>query len=64
MDAAEKTWFAQRILFILPWTPAASWQQVEGCLKRILWVDKLRNNACRALWDEVERLLGFDTTRL
>lgn len=63
-DASETTWFANRMALVVPWTQVRSWDEAETCLKRMLWVDKLRNDACNSLWSEVERTLGFNSEKI
>ena len=54
LNDEEKTWFAQRIAMVLPWTLIRSWEEAEACLKRVLWTDKLNSATCISLWYEVE----------
>lgn len=64
LDASEKTWFANRLTLVVPWTQVRSWEEAEICLNRMLWVDKLSSNACYSLWSEVESILGFKSEKV
>jgi len=59
LDNVERTWFVDLIAQILPWTSAASWEDTEDCLKRMLWVDKLRSPICLSIWEEAQRKTGL-----
>ena len=54
LEPSETTWFASRVVEVLPWTPVANWLEAEACFQRMLWVDKMLNPACAALWAEVQ----------
>lgn len=60
LNDVEKTWFVDRIAQILPWTSASCWADTEDCLKRTLWVDKLRSPICLSLWEEAQRKTGLE----
>ena len=62
LNPSETTWFANRLALVVPWTQVRIWEEVETCLKGVLWVDKMRNEACVSLWDETENILGFKDT--
>ena len=59
LDPSEATWFSNRLSLVVPWTEVRSWEDVDACLKGVLWVDKLHNETSESLWNEVEDLLGF-----
>jgi hypothetical protein len=63
-DAEERNWFAQRIVFVIPWTEATGWRDVDRCLRGCLWVDKFYNDSYKALWREVERDMGWKTEEM
>jgi hypothetical protein len=62
LEPSETMWFANRLALVVPWTQVRSWEEAETCLKGVLWVDKLRNEACASLWNETEDILGFKYT--
>lgn len=64
LNESETAWFANRLTLVVPWTQVRSWEEAEACLKGILWVDKLRNEACIQLWNEVEHILGFNSRKV
>ena len=61
LKPSETTWFANRIIEVLPWTPVTNWLDAEASLKRTFWVDKMNNAACVALWADVQGRFSLGT---
>jgi hypothetical protein len=59
LEQSETTWFANRLALVVPWTQVRCWEEADVCLKGVLWVDRLRNEACMKVWNEMEDILGF-----
>jgi len=58
MISRNKEWFANGTGRMMGCLGLTGWEAVEGCLKRFLWTERMRDRNCIALWHEVERQLG------
>jgi hypothetical protein len=63
LDESETTWFAHRIIEVIPWTPVTSFADLDACFKRILWYEKLHNTAFLSLWNKVAATLGLENVK-
>ncbi len=51
---AETEWFAGRVAKAMVTLGFEDWLEVEQCLTRCLWTEKMRNRYCLAFWEEVK----------
>ena len=46
----ERDWFAERIARVVRRLGLRSWEEVEECLMKALWIRRMGNKACESLW--------------
>lgn len=63
VNAPEKLWFARRIARLIERLELKSWNEVEECLMRALWIRRMNDSACEALWMAVMEYLPSDDHR-
>jgi hypothetical protein len=52
--SAETEWFADRVAKAMTILGFEDWPEVEQCLTRCLWTEKMQNRYCLAFWKEVK----------
>ena len=52
-DKGEQEWFAQRLAKGVRGSRVESWEEMEGYLRQICWLDKLNTATCRELWRRI-----------
>ncbi|KAI4126748.1 MAG: hypothetical protein LQ347_004853 [Umbilicaria vellea] len=55
LDESEEDWFALRIANAVA---GMAWREVEECLGRVLWVERMSEVLRRGVWRRVEEYLG------
>lgn len=53
-SSMDEMWFAERIARSMRKTDVKSWEDVEGVLKEVVWVDLLNTKTCKNLWQRVQ----------
>lgn len=54
LDGSEEDWFAARIAKAAGRTELAGWREVEECLRRVLWAEKMSDGLRAGVWRRVE----------
>ncbi|KAE9381919.1 hypothetical protein N431DRAFT_425487 [Stipitochalara longipes BDJ] len=55
----ETEWFASRVAKAMASLNIEDWAEVERCLMRCLWTEKMQNKYCLAFWEEVESCRAY-----